>query len=305
MSQFTPHLIEECPIFEFPDSKWTLQGYSRAGERTGFWLSPLNIVLDAGMVTNRIPVSLFMTHSHVDHSWNLPIIYGCRTPKIKGFETLTGRPVYAPKSAWPMVQQMEQCVENLSSGLMEDLGVEILGKQGISPVLVSAGDNFLNPPGLQNVFIETFPCYHTTETIAYGFSKVVMKLKSEYAKLEGKEIGQLRKKGIDVNEKKFVKQFIFYGDTNIDALVKHESWKEFPVVIIECTLFPNNAKKDENCAYNMGHIHWNSIFPIIKANNNIFFVLIHFSQSCSISYLSEFSKHVNEAEGVSNFHIFC
>jgi hypothetical protein len=65
-------------------------------------------------------------------------------------------------------------------------------------------------------------------------------LKSEYQKLSGKEIGELRKKGVEINEKSLEPQLIFYGDTHIDALLNHGEWKAYPVIIIECTLFPNS-----------------------------------------------------------------
>jgi hypothetical protein len=48
-TEIIPHLIEHSYSGELPNpAKWTLQGYSRAGERTGFFLSPINILLDSG-----------------------------------------------------------------------------------------------------------------------------------------------------------------------------------------------------------------------------------------------------------------
>ncbi|MCL4416124.1 MAG: hypothetical protein M1365_05415 [Actinobacteria bacterium] len=67
-----------------------------------------------------------------------------------------------------------------------------------------------------------------------------MKLKPEYQKLNGKEIGELRKNGTEISEKKIERQFIFFGDTSIDALLNHDDWKFFPAIVIECTLFPNS-----------------------------------------------------------------
>jgi len=64
-----PYLLEQCPEFTLPcPNKYTIKGYSKAGERTGFWLSPLNIVLDAGMITMKLPSAVFITHVHPDHA---------------------------------------------------------------------------------------------------------------------------------------------------------------------------------------------------------------------------------------------
>jgi hypothetical protein len=85
-----------------------------------------------------------------------------------------------------MIKQMELAIHNLSCGLMDPEmdDDKILSTQGVVPYFVSAGtllsvdvecfdsllgDTFESPPGLADVYIETFPCYHTCETIAYGF----------------------------------------------------------------------------------------------------------------------------------------
>lgn len=45
-----PYLLENCKEVTLPcPAKWSLQGHSKAGERTGFWLNPLKVVLDAGV----------------------------------------------------------------------------------------------------------------------------------------------------------------------------------------------------------------------------------------------------------------
>ena len=69
----SPHTIEECMKLTLKNG-WTLQGHSRAGERTGFWLSPLNILLDAGLETKKRPNAVLITHKHFDHLYNLPLI---------------------------------------------------------------------------------------------------------------------------------------------------------------------------------------------------------------------------------------
>lgn len=50
----------------------------------------------------------------------------------------------------------------------------------------------------QELEIQVFKCDHTIPTLSFGISEVKQKLKDEYAKLPGKEIGALRKQGVQV-----------------------------------------------------------------------------------------------------------
>eukprot|EP01125_Pyxidicula_operculata_P014704 TRINITY_DN492_c0_g1_i3.p1 TRINITY_DN492_c0_g1~~TRINITY_DN492_c0_g1_i3.p1 ORF type:complete len:312 (-),score=34.16 TRINITY_DN492_c0_g1_i3:78-1013(-) len=306
-TEFVPALLEQCYEWVLPcPGKWKLQGHSRAGERTGFWLSPLNVVLDAGVVTNKNPTAIFITHSHVDHSWNLPWIFGCRTPKLKGYEDLPGRPVFAPSSAWPMLMQLELACHNLSLGSMEDdkIGWGVFEAQRTLPTLVEAGKTLIAQPGLKDVQIEVLKCYHPAETVAFGFCMQSNKLKPEYQGLPGKEIGKLKQSGADIYELKLEPQVVFYGDTNIDAFEKHSEWKKYPVIIVECTLYPMIKNKNKENAYQIGHIHWDAIKPYILENPQNFFVLIHNSQSLKATELTEFEEREMNESGMKNFKIW-
>jgi hypothetical protein len=54
----------------------------------------------------------------------------------------------------------------------------------------------------QELEIEVFRCDHTIPTLSFGISEVKQKLKEEYAKLPGKEIGVLRKQGVQVRRER-------------------------------------------------------------------------------------------------------
>lgn len=316
-SEAAPYLLEACASFDLPGlSGWSLQGHSRAGERTGFWLKPLNIVLDAGMVTNRTPNAIFITHSHVDHSWQLPWIFGCRTAKIKGFEHLAGRPVVAPASAWPMLCQLEQACHNLSVGNMDEDGWsqdKILQEQGVHPIRVQAGQR-IEVPGLKDVEVQTMPCYHPAETVAFGFTEMKEKLKIEYQGLAGKDIGTLRKQGVQIYERVRAPRVVFFGDTHIGALQDHCEWKEYPIVIVECTIFPDivdalthetyrGVQKASETARAIGHVDWDALLPVIRSHPDNFFIVIHTSQALRAQALMVLERDI-KVEGIINFKIW-
>jgi hypothetical protein len=54
----------------------------------------------------------------------------------------------------------------------------------------------------------------------------------------------------------------------------------------------------------IGHMHWDSLFPLIKEYPSIFWVLIHSSQAISDETLMEFEAHIKETEKVTNFKLW-
>lgn len=66
---------------------------------------------------------------------------------------------------------------------------------------------------LNNLKVDIIECHHSLPTVGYAFSEARMKLKKEFQDKPGKEIAELRKKGIEVQERSLVPQFVFLGDT--------------------------------------------------------------------------------------------
>lgn len=67
----------------------TLSGYSRAADRSCFMIKEWKVFLDAGLSTYVAPAAIFITHSHCDHSFHLPMI-------LVGTQNV---PVYVPEPA--------------------------------------------------------------------------------------------------------------------------------------------------------------------------------------------------------------
>jgi hypothetical protein len=106
--------IEQCKEIELAcPAKYKLQGYSKAGFKTGFWLHGLNILLDCGVYTCKQPKAIFITHSHADNSWLLPYIVTYRS-KL----TL----VCIPVDAYKPIQMYQNAIICLGSSSEENLG---------------------------------------------------------------------------------------------------------------------------------------------------------------------------------------
>merc|ERR1719310_1686493 len=133
-------------------------------------------------------------------------------------------------------------------------------------------------PGLPDWSIDLLPCYHPCETVGFGFKKRKRKMKAEFLNLDGTAKKELRERGVSLTEDVFEHHLAFFGDTHIGALKDHHAWKQYPIVIIECTHYDETGKSPESVRA-QGHIHWQDLFPVIKENPDNFFVLIHSSQA--------------------------
>lgn len=121
--------------------------------------------------------------------------------------------------------------------------------------------------------VKVFSCIHKVPTVGYAFSEQRYKLKEEYKDKTGKELGALRKNGVELSENYEHKMFVYMGDTDAAVFAENSWLLEYPTIITECTFFMDEqerAKRD-------GHTHWDDLQPFVVGNPQINFILIHFS----------------------------
>jgi ribonuclease BN (tRNA processing enzyme) len=319
-----PYRIEDCKSVELPNpSKWRLQGHSKAGERTGFWLEPLNVVLDAGMVTHRVPKCVFLTHSHIDHCDCIHKIYNVTTQPAKGQNGLVGRLLVLPEYSVPLIKKHLEGIREKSRGYLdvckkiEDALIQskkvdpeqfsdgkgiVWSMEKTHPYIAKPGMRIDDLPGFDNLLVEVVEGYHSIPSYGYGFNIVTQKLKKEYHGLPGKEIAKLRKDGVQITEEICRPELIFYGDTTAKTLLVDSDWKKYPVIVIECTIYePEDVVKQERLEE---HIAWFQIEDVIKSNLDNYFVFIHSSEAVDDQFLKDFEEGKKKELGISNFMIF-
>jgi len=126
-----------------------------------------------------------------------------------------------------------------------------------------------------------------------GFSifKIQEQLKKEYENLPGREIGRMKKEGVQMSDT-FEEPFIcFLGDTTATVFEQHPEILELhKTIVVECS-FIDEASLER--AQTTMHMHWNDLEPYVKANANVMFLLTHFSLKYSCLELREFfnAKH--------------
>jgi len=149
----------------------------------------------------------------------------------------------------------------------------------------------------KSYLVKVIACYHTVDTVGYLFYEKRGKLKEEFQGKSGKEIGELRKKGVEVSEEVQIPKFAFLGDTTSKIFETKELFN-FPVVIVECTFLFN---EHEAAAEPSGHMHWSQIKQVAEKYSNTTFVLIHWSMRYKVE---EIQKFFNELPGGSPPNVY-
>lgn len=244
-----------------PGTPWEICGYSRSAYRTGFYIASLDMMLDAGPQNFSQPSHILITHTHIDHCACLPFTSigdENHKPHIHAVD-IAGPRLLTYISAMFSVNAMEDCD-----------AATFYTFHGLAK-----GDTFPLTTKSTDLQVEVFECDHPIPTISYGFSEKKQKLKEEYLRLAGKEIGKLRKEGVEITQEVILKRFAYVCDTSIAVFEMNPSILEYPVVFIECTFLYEDEIEN---SIKTKHIHWTKLKPIVLQYPDIVFVVFHFSQ---------------------------
>jgi len=260
----------------------TITGASQAAMYTGFFLKEINTMLDAGMHShlsrNRLN-RIFVSHTHSDHCSCLPHIID-NGQKYKKDAVI--HDIYVPEEGVKYVKNYVSSYFDLN--WCRDAGVShyrvLPAKSGIE--FLTKGRKFI---------VETYDLDHSVPTVGYGFCEIKRKLKKEFY---GKNIGQLRKEGVDVYNEVKVYHFCYLCDTTAKILENKEIYK-YNVIMIECSYLNN-----EKLAKTNKHISFHQLVPSILKYPEKKFILFHFSARYSAK---EVSEHINQFN-LSNVDFF-
>jgi ribonuclease Z len=246
------------------NNRFTLTGFSRAAEATGLYVPEMDVMLDAGTVVTTTKFRrLFVTHSHSDHSLQIPLMYSASSP--------TPIDIYVPNESVPYFDAYLTSAQLLNDH-GDEKAIDTCAKRyllhGVSEQQIIELD--------KSYRVEIINCHHTIPCVGFVFYEKRSKLKSDYIHLTGKQIQERKKQGVDVTEQVSIPLFAFLGDTTPDVFAPGSNsakvlLDQMPVIICECTFLDGEQSNTK------GHTHWNGLKPIIEQHPHITFVLIHFS----------------------------
>lgn len=274
-----PHLVDGHPFRQWrkwaiPGTDFTIEGYSRSGDKTFFYIPQLKLCLDAALAEGRRGDYVLLTHTHNDH-----------IADVEYLASRDGVQIYLPK---PSVEYLENYIvarRCLNHSAPYDPALRgaytIHGVEGGDVFYIGKGDRYQ---------VKVVNCEHSIVCVGYAFAEKKQRLKPEYEKLkqekmaEGKmkEFGQLmaqkkqeaQQKGESIEETYYAPLFALMGDTHASVFPKNEWLFEYPTIITECTFM---SPANEAYANERMHTHWNQLKPFVVQHPHCQFVLIHFS----------------------------
>lgn len=283
------HPFRQWKTWRIPGTGFTLNGYSRADDKTFFHIPELRCSLDAGLCEGRQVDTVLLTHTHLDHVKDLDFL-----------ASRAGTDVYLPAEAVPYVESFLRVSAELNHG------------PGYDPNL--AGGHRLHGVGQDDEFrfgrrahhVRVVACEHKVPCVGYAVSEIGKELLPEYAQLRrsllaerrGSEFGRIvagrRKEGAEIEREVRRPLFAFLGDTHVNVFERNPWLFAYPVVITECTfLHDTEAQRAEQ----VGHTVWSRLRPVVEAHPNTLFVLTHFSLRHSDPYILKFFEQEGRGPG--------
>jgi ribonuclease Z len=270
---------------------WHIFGYSRSAYRTGFYIPELNIMLDAGPQNFNHPDNILVTHSHVDHIALLPFTLLENTCLPEHIHVN----IYGPKEATDHINNYIKSMFSVND--LSNRPLNFYTYHGLT-----GKEIFRTTMNKNDIEVQIFKCDHGVPTISYGLSICKQKLKEEYLKLEGQEIGKLRKSGVEITKEVKVKTLAYVCDTSIKVFDLNPEILEYTTIFIECTFFQDDELEHAN---ERKHIHWQTLKKYVLGYPKTFFVLFHFSQRYKDSEIREFFGKEMEDNKIENMYCWC
>ena len=274
--------------WKIPGTSWQICGFSRSAYRTGFYITELDLMLDAGPQNFSKPKTILITHSHIDHLACLPLTMLGDVHSGHIFE------IYGPKVAKDYIENYIKSMFEVNA-LANMRNTNFYKYNGLE---MRAQDPFKLPMNKNNMEIAVFECDHGIPTVSYGLSEIKTKLKEEFIGLSGKEIGKLRADGVNISKEVIYKRLAYICDTSISVFDLNPDILNYSVIFIECTFFMDDELDN---AISTKHIHWQTLKPYVLNNPQITFMLFHFSQRYPDKIIGNFFQKEVDA-GIRNLN---
>ncbi|KAL3937437.1 MAG: hypothetical protein SGARI_002127 [Bacillariaceae sp.] len=271
----------------------TLMGRSRAGDATAFCIPELKWMLDCGaMLQGWTPKLIFISHTHSDHVHFLSHYFVKRDANSSSQKAPSPPTVYLPQESLEYVkahlqayQNMVECGVGVTDGSDKDETYEPTATVSAKTTAIDWSDYlipvtpdediFISQGGGNKFRIRTLKMHHRIPCLGYSIHRIHSKLKEEFVGLPGKEIGQLKKNGVEITTETEEPFLCFMGDTTAKVFEDYpEIASEHSTIVVECSFLDIHSKQK---ALDTMHTHWDDLQQVIASHPDTMFLLTHFS----------------------------
>lgn len=265
-------------IFKIPKYNLTIKGWSRGSQNTGFYIPELKLLLDTQSHQNFDPEFILITHTHTDHCFSLPMRLTCINTK-----PIIAIPKESQKFIVDFVNATFKMGYNNENYIVDHKFIGVSDKDTI--------------PLKNNIYAKVFSLDHNVPCVGYGLNITKTKLKQEYLGINKNDILNLKQKGINITTSYDEPILAYLTDTTTSIFEKYPELLSYPYIMTECTFVPckqEKIDKEIQLANDSKHTHWNFLYPIIKENPHVTFILIHFSNRYNDEELLKFKETIAE-----------
>ncbi len=251
-------------------------GYSVAGEETVVAVPQLDVCFDIGKAPDQLIHinNVLLTHGHMDHAAGFAYYLSQRN-----FTGQAPGTILAPQNLVAPIRTIIEAWGRLDGN---KIPVNLVG--------VGPGDEYQLKP---NLFARAFPTKHSRGSLGFAVIEKRRKLKEEYLGLNGPQIVELKKQGIEIDYGVEIPIVAYLGDTQYVDFSQLEYIAGARILIAECTFYEGEHTGRARAGR---HMHVDELAGLLQKMRNEHIIITHTTQRTPMREIRRTLKDVLPAQ---------